>query len=47
MFVLAYDDTTGNNKVSFDSLKKYFLPRIKIENHNIEIDGKKILWSAN
>ena len=36
MFVLAY-----NNKASVDSFKKYFLPRFKIENYNIEIDGKK------
>ena len=40
MFVLAYDNTEGNNQVSIDSSKKYFLPRVKIENHNIEIDGK-------
>ena len=35
LFVLAY-----NNKVSIDSFKKYFVPRVKIENYNIEIDGK-------
>ena len=35
LFVLAY-----NNKVSVDSYKKYFLPRVKIENYNIEIDGR-------
>ena len=40
MFVLAYDNTEGNNQVSIDSSKKYFLPRVKIENYNIEIDGK-------
>ena len=34
LFVLAY-----NNKVSIDSFKKYFFPRVKIENYNIEIDG--------
>ena len=34
LFVLAY-----NNKVSIDSFKKYFVPRVKIENYNIEIDG--------
>ena len=38
--VLAYDNTEGNNQVSIDSSKKYFLPRVKIENYNIEIDGK-------
>ena len=41
LFVLAYDNTAGNNQVSIDSYKKYFLPRVKIENCNIEIDGKK------
>ena len=40
MFVLAYDNTAGNDQVSIDSFKKYFLPRVKIENHNIEIDGR-------
>ena len=39
-FVLAYDNTEGNNQVSVDSYKKYFLPRIKINNYNIEIDGR-------
>ena len=32
LFVFAYDNTDGDNKVSIDSLKKYFLPRVKIEN---------------
>ena len=40
LFVLAYDNTAGNDQVSIDSFKKYFLPRVKIENYNIEIDGK-------
>ena len=40
LFVLAYDNTAGNNQVSIDSYKKYFLPRVKIENYNIEIDGR-------
>ena len=35
-FVLAYD----NNQVSVHSFKKYFLPRVTIENYNIEIDGR-------
>ena len=38
LFVLAYgrenDDATEN------SHRKYFLPRMKIKNHNIEIDGR-------
>ena len=40
MFVLAYTNTTGDNQVSVDSFKKHFVPRIKIENCNIEIDEK-------
>ena len=40
LFVLAYDNTAGNNQVSVDSYKKYFLPRIKISNYNIAIDGR-------
>ena len=40
MFVLAYNNKEGDNKVSVDSYKKYFLPRVKIENWNIEVDGR-------
>ena len=40
MFVLAYNNKEGNNQVFVDSYKKYFLPGVKIENYNIEIDGK-------
>ena len=39
-FVLAYKNSAGNDQVSVDSYKKYFLPRVKIENCNIEIDGR-------
>ena len=39
-FVLAYNNTAGNDQVSVDSYKKYFLPRVKIDNYNIEIDGR-------
>ena len=35
LFVLAY-----NNTVTADSHTKYFLPRIKIINYNIEVDGR-------
>ena len=38
--MLAYNNTAGNNQVSIDSYKKYFLPRLKIDNYNIEIDGR-------
>ena len=37
---LAYNNKEGDNKVSVDSYKKHFLPRVKIENYNIEIDGR-------
>ena len=40
LFVLAYNNTAGNNQVSVDSYKKYFLLRVKIDNYNIEIDGR-------
>ena len=40
LFVLAYNNKDGNNKVPIDSYKKYFLPRAKIENYNIKIDGR-------
>ena len=32
LFVLAYDNTAGDDRVSVDSSKKYFLPRVKIKN---------------
>ena len=38
MFVLTYRDSGDNNRVTDDSHKKYFLPRVKIENYNIEIE---------
>ena len=40
MFVLAYNNAAGNNQVSVDLYKKHFLPRVKIDNYNIEIDGR-------
>ena len=45
MFVLAYDNTEGNNQVSVDSFKIYFLPRVKIEDYNIETDGRNFVIS--
>ena len=39
MFVLAY--TSGDDNVTNEnSYRKYFLPRLKIKNYNIEIDGR-------
>ena len=40
LFVLAYDNTASDNQVSVDFLKKYFLPRVKVENYNSDIDGR-------
>ena len=40
LFVLAYNNKEGDNNVSTDSFKRYFLPRVKTKNYNIEIDGK-------
>ena len=37
LFVLAY---LNDNTSTANSYRKYFLPRIKIENYNIEIDGR-------
>ena len=42
LFVLVYNNTEGDNKVSIGSFKKYFLSRIKIENYNIKIDGRNV-----
>ena len=39
LFVLVYHNTAGDDQVFVNSFKKYFLPRVKIENYNIEIDG--------
>ena len=36
----------GSNKVSVASYKKYFLPRVKIENYNIEIDWRNFYDQA-
>ena len=35
-----YDNTVSDNQISDDSFKIYPLPRSKIENYNIEIDGR-------
>ena len=39
LFVLAYDNT-GDNPVIANFHRKYFLPRIQIENYKIKIDGR-------
>ena len=38
MFVLAY--ASGDNITNENSYRKYFLPRLKIKNYNIAIDGR-------
>ena len=40
LFVVAYRDRGGANRVTADSNRRYFFPRVKIENYNIEIDGR-------
>ena len=42
MIVWAYDNVVGNHHASFDSYQKYLLRRVKIENYNTEIDGRKL-----
>ena len=38
LFVLAYEG--GDNRVTVNSHRRYFLPRVEIRNYNIEIDGR-------
>ena len=40
LFVLAYRGQDGPNRVTADSHRSHFLPRVKIENYNIRIDGR-------
>ena len=44
LFALAYDNTARNNQVSVDSYKKYFLPRVKVDNYKIKIDGRNFYY---
>ena len=39
-YTAPYYNTAGNDQVSVDLYKKYFLHRVKIDNYNIEIDGR-------
>ena len=43
LFVLAYNNA---NEITRNSHKRYFLPRIKIKNYNIEIDGRNFYDQA-
>ena len=38
LFILPF--ASGNNVTNENSNRKYFLPRLKIKNYNIEIDGR-------
>ena len=40
LFALAYRDSGGANRVTADFHRRYFLPRVKIENYNTEIDER-------
>ena len=42
LFVLAYKDQDGTNRVAADSHRRYFLPRVKIKNCSIKIDGRNL-----
>ena len=46
LFALAYNNKEGDDKVSVDSYKKFFFSRVKIENNNIEIDGRNFYDQA-
>ena len=46
LFVLAYRDQGSANRVTADSHRRYFLPRVKIDNCNIEIDGRNFYDQA-
>ena len=40
LFVLAFNNTNGDNKVERDSHRNYFLLRVDITNYNVLIDGR-------
>ena len=40
LFVLAYRERGAASRVTADSHRSYFLPRVKIKNYNIEIGIK-------
>ena len=51
LFILAHDNAAGDDQVSVNSFKKYFLPRVKIENYNIKIEifmiSQLMTWLSN
>ena len=44
LFVFPY--VRGDNRTTENSYDKYFLPRLKIDNYNIEIDGRNFYDQA-
>ena len=38
--LFVFNNPAGGNQVSIDSFKRYFLPRVKVENCNIKIDER-------
>ena len=44
LFVLAYRDQGGANRVTADSHRRNFLPRVKVKYYNIEIDGRNFCY---
>ena len=42
LFLLAYRDGGGADGVTADSHRRNFLPRVKMENSNIGIDGRNL-----
>ena len=46
LFVLVYRNRGGANRVTADSHRRYFLPRVKIENYNLGIDGRNFYDQA-
>ena len=46
MFVLAYQRGDDDNYVHEKAFNKYFLPKIKTENYNVEIDGRNFYDQA-
>ena len=50
-FIVHMMHTAGDDQVSVNSFKKYFLPRVKIENYNIKIEifmiSQLMTWLSN
>ena len=43
LFVLVFNNTNNDaNKVERDSHRKYFLPRVNINNYNVLINGRNV-----